>query len=80
LFQSSFGLLHTVIFLFRDGWHYKAISPVENILDYIFSVVLRLSLTGYLISICMLANILMEFFPDKKSKEETSKPTNNPIN
>lgn len=57
-----FWIIETVVFLFIDGWHWKAVNPIEIQLDQIVSVsfgiwvVLLISTINELLTLIIKAN------------------------
>lgn len=54
-----YWLIYTIVFLFIDGWHYKAISHVEEVMDIITAILFRIGLWVYLFSIFLLMDKIM---------------------
>lgn len=57
-----FWLIYTIIFTFIYGWHWKAISPIEELFDLIASVLFYVCKTGFIVSIIILADKIMETY------------------
>lgn len=51
-----FWILETIVFLFIDGWHYKAISESEIFLDLVSQIIMRIGWFMWMISAASLVN------------------------
>ena len=56
---TVYWLTYTIAFLFIDGWHFKAISEGEILLDIIAKIGWNLGYTFWLIAVAQLAHILI---------------------
>lgn len=57
---TIFWLIYTVVFLFIDGWHFKAISQIEKLCDIITNISWRIGITLWLISVASLVHQIMK--------------------
>ena len=66
----SLWVMETVFFLIRDGWHMKAISSEEQMLDYISATFINI---GIILFASMLLSIV-KMFVNAKTTEISVEP------
>lgn len=66
----SLWIIETVFFLIRDGWHMKAISSEEQMLDYISATFINI---GIILFASMLLSIV-KMFVNAKTTEISVEP------
>jgi len=66
----SLWIIETVFFLIRDGWHMKAISSEEQMLDYISETFINI---GIILFASMLLSIV-KMFVNAKTTEISVEP------
>ena len=54
-----YWITYTIVFLFIDGWHYKAISPIEEVMDIIAAILFRVGFVIYFFSVFRLVDKIM---------------------